>query len=537
MNTKAIVSKKSSEEIIADLQSGNISPLALPAYIAECEFYDTEDARNILDKVLKDINNDNKDTLVMPILTVLVDTPMKVLGFSQKKIEEFGLLPSKLLIEIKNFRYETDDTVGHSPSCRPEPDEQYDREKYEDKSKLKKFKRTEFKNRKCGKDGYTGERIYRDQATAPNFKKSAEVDHIISLKQSHDQFKVVGSLTDEQKKELANSPANLTMTSRKVNNTKRADTIIDVCSNDKLTPKEKECIIKKQVESHLKTSYAATGMASQNLTKQHLGELAAAVIVPFGYEIRDIFVNGLTFATEGHNAFSAMKYRMKRIFNYIIKRLPAILKDIFKDVTNAIIDIVSALVASIVKKFIRYAFEAIRIVTDAFKVMLSGGSPAQKADAFFKIIISGLVPLFIGVGLESLLGGFLPSPFSDILTIAITGIVTVIILHFVDKIDLFNAKEQIRRQRIKEIFDARIAQIKKDTSAFDISVTKKMEAVRIKFEENKILFNNAIAQNDFVTIDKCTSELASMFHVKIPYANSKEFVKYIKSEEKILIGL
>lgn len=48
------VKRKDIEQIKADLT--NISPLALPQYLAECEFYDMEDSQKVLSAAIQEFD-------------------------------------------------------------------------------------------------------------------------------------------------------------------------------------------------------------------------------------------------------------------------------------------------------------------------------------------------------------------------------------------------------------------------------------------------------------------------------------------------
>lgn len=112
-------------------------------------------------------------------------------------------------------------------SAKFQKPKQFDRTLLDSTAAKNRAKANAFGNRKTIKDPYTGKRLYRTQAEAKarygeNWAAhAAETDHNVSLKKIHTQTRNKPWVTNKDVRNAANSPDNLTVTSRKYNNAKR----------------------------------------------------------------------------------------------------------------------------------------------------------------------------------------------------------------------------------------------------------------------------------------------------------------------------
>ena len=104
----------------------------------------------------------------------------------------------------------------------------YQREKYVDKTQMKKAKDAAYGNKKTTTDAYTGETIHRDHKAAKNKYKSnasshqGETDHTVSAKAAYDYAKHMPHITDADVKAAVNRQHNFKEISKK-NNTSKGD--------------------------------------------------------------------------------------------------------------------------------------------------------------------------------------------------------------------------------------------------------------------------------------------------------------------------
>ena len=124
----------------------------------------------------------------------------------------------------------TESTVSSAQKAREKfaSSESYVRNEIVDQTAMDKFKNKAFSSEKTVKDPYTGKTLVQTQAEAKlkygeNYAEhSAEPDHIIPLKEIHEQFKKDPFATVDDKKRIANGKGNMVLTSRKYNNAKRS---------------------------------------------------------------------------------------------------------------------------------------------------------------------------------------------------------------------------------------------------------------------------------------------------------------------------
>ena len=149
---------------------------------------------------------------------------------------------------------------------------------------------------------------------------------------------------------------------------------------------------------------------------------------------------------------------------------------------------------------------------------------AEKGDAIIKIL-GGSVIAICGIGIEALLNKLgVTEPWSVILSTIFSGIASTMFMLLLDRIDLFSVKAENRRQRIEEIFNERIKDIKEAEQAFDNSAIEIMRNQRLQFVSIEKNIRNGIDNNNIDTINTGLFELAAFMRIDLDYKNQAEFV-------------
>lgn len=135
--------------------------------------------------------------------------------------------------------------------------DKYDRRLLDDGIAKKNVKQNAFKSNVEVRDPYTGKKLTLTKAEArqkygENWQEHlAEADHRVSLEKRYEQTKDNPWLTNEDIKASSNSPENLEVVSRKINNSKRSRSASDYVDNEKYL-KKTGVKISEQAKSKLK---------------------------------------------------------------------------------------------------------------------------------------------------------------------------------------------------------------------------------------------------------------------------------------------
>jgi hypothetical protein len=482
-------------------------------------------------------------------------------------------------------------TYVKSPGATDITRQEYEREK------LQAEKWNEFRDKKWaetygdvayGNDEYGGStqiRVKHNKAENDNrikdkYGHQAELDHIIPLKQIHGHFNQFSEfteryLTDGACVDIANDDTNLAFTNKRLNrwiknsrtneeaiahSEKICQEIKDKLSEPGITEEQREKLKKKlnnwslsdeekqilrdkqeQAEKSLKINTALSGAKTVGL--EQIGKIVETVVGPISFELKDMVKNGVTSGVEAEDFLSAIGLRLKRAFIYIASELPRLLGELFKDIGQMLLTFLKGFICKIgklLKGFIDIITKGFGSIIEAIKILQrpdSQMSGAQKGHAITKLLISfaagALGGWLIDLGLEQL---GLPDPFSDILASIASAIITSLLMYIFDKIDIFSTKSELRLARVKEVFDLRIQVIKESTNQFDIAARETMKAQRIQFEKLKITLDGALRFKNMKQVNAVMDDLAEFFKVDIPYSSPEEFLRFIQSNEKMVIG-
>ena len=448
--------KKSHEEIVRELE--NISPLALPQYIAECEFYDMTSSRQILDEAIAEFEKDGgaKDAILKPIILSVADGLIEALP-NTRQLRRKGLTPQRIYNECEAFSYEEplespllDTAYVDYKNAREYTREfaqnersEYRRNLYSNNNAMNKYKDAKVKNNGDAKnltDEYTGQKnitAYKNSADLrrndPTHRYQAQTDHIVPLKQIHNQLAGNYALSDNDIRIIANQDYNFALTSGKINQTKKDSTNSEYVkkNKDNLDPATQKIMLEKEKEAQAalnsktngvvgnnllfrgtvssdeaKTAYktfaekngrkptadekkaierdlqrqktlAVHGKLLGNATNQAMncavGNVVMFILKPLYYEIKDTFINGFRDGVNASTGLEAIKIRFGRVKDYVIKNVASFigdnLWDFIKGLVSSLIEGIISLFVGIFKQILKVIKEGIRIFAQSAKIL------------------------------------------------------------------------------------------------------------------------------------------------------------------------
>ena len=315
-------------------------------------------------------------------------------------------------------------------------------------------------------------------------------------------------------------------------------------------PPQERAAARQQIRQDLQSNKAkkiygqASSDAANQATEMAMGNALLFILKPIYYELRDSFKNGFIEGVNCTNGMDAVKVRFVRMKQYIqdnaSKFLGGGIAELIKGFISAFIEALIGLFLGMFKCVLKLIKEGIRIFVQAAKILWGKDSSkmtsAQKGDAIVKLI-GGSVAALAGIGIDALLNSIgVPDSWSMPLSTMISGIVSAVFMCILDKADLFNVRDERRNARIKEVFDARVADMRADTANFSIAVSERLKKDRAKYLELDQAVNTAIANKDIKAVDTALSGMADFFEVSLPYNDCQSFVRYLKSQHKICIG-
>lgn len=225
-----------------------------------------------------------------------------------------------------------------------------------------------------------------------------------------------------------------------------------------------------------------------------LVEAIRLLLNPLTYEIKDIVKNGID--VNGYKNGAAIKYRFKRLTRYVLRQLKnigSLIFDLLKTFLLSFIDGILSLFVGIFAKIYKIVKQAIGAAIQAFKILFGKDSknmsPAQKGDAIVKLVGSTVIALS-GKVFDTLVTELLKlvgvpanviEPISGVLSTILAGVAAALFMYAMDRLDIFGVKYEQRTERIKEIFDARIADIKAAQEAMDDATVEKLAEAKKKF--------------------------------------------------------
>lgn len=165
------------------------------------------------------------------------------------------------------------------------------RNKIDNVSKRKKFKKEQFSGKKTCKDPYTENILHEDIKAAQNkygkkcyTKHTLDVDHNIPLEQVYNQLKDNPFLTNEDIKNIANIEANYTATNSNTNRAKGSQSNLEFIQNQEdknnvLSRQQKEKMVNRQKYSQQQINIEATKTTIRNANEIGMEGAKNAIIV------------------------------------------------------------------------------------------------------------------------------------------------------------------------------------------------------------------------------------------------------------------
>lgn len=255
-----------------------------------------------------------------------------------------------------------------------------------------------------------------------------------------------------------------------------------------------------------------------------LGSAVLFLIKPLYYEMKTSFLYGFKDGVNATSIKEAISIRFGRIKDYVwaqlcdLKNLLGSAMDMLKNFLSSIIEGIIGMLVGVLKKAFRVVKECLKIFVQSYSVLFGSASksmtPAEKGDAILKIFGSSTASL-CGIAIDTWLEQYKVFPeFKGALSALLAGFTSMLILYLLDKADIFNVKAERRNQRIKEVFDERIKDIRDATQTMNETViatlkTQAMESRRILSSLSEafssgnytMACNAAIAYANFMKID------------------------------------
>lgn len=367
----------------------------------------------------------------------LGDNHADVNGYTEYK----NINHDEIEYQIQLEKWKRDGKKGDQPqyngSVNSNSTQEYIRSNLEDSSAMNDYKEKQRHGEKKIKDEYTEkDNLYVSQNNMPDnyndetHRKQAQPDHIVPLKQLHEQYKHNYALDDSDLKRIANSESNLAITSAEINQVKRDMTNkqyiewmdehgkpLDENTKKIMLQKQKEAT--KSIESDVNKTVAKNlvgkgqvdekamknavnefkennGQApteeqrnqiEQNLIKKKtneirgtavknaagqakdyaVGNLILFIVKPIYYEISDIFKNGLKEGVGADSGSQALGIRFTRVKKYVMTHAKAFFGDSILDFVKGF---VSSLIEGIISLFVGMLKQVLKILKEGVKILV-----------------------------------------------------------------------------------------------------------------------------------------------------------------------
>lgn len=451
------------------------SPLEISRLLQQIELYDEKSSQEVLDEVYEKFDSEEhlEDEVLKPVFMSVVDGLLEATA-GGRVARKKGLTASRVIEECTNFSYDNlgdnhadvngyteykninhdeieyqiqlekwkrDGKKGDQPqyngSVNSNSTQEYIRSNLEDSSAMNDYKEKQRHGEKKIKDEYTEkDNLYVSQNNMPDnyndetHRKQAQPDHIVPLKQLHEQYKHNYALDDSDLKRIVNSESNLAITSAEINQVKRDMTNkqyiewmdehgkpLDENTKKIMLQKQKEAT--KSIESDVNKTVAKNlvgkgqvdekamknavnefkennGQApteeqrnqiEQNLIKKKtneirgtavknaagqakdyaVGNLILFIVKPIYYEISDIFKNGLKEGVGADSGSQALGIRFTRVKKYVMTHAKAFFGDSILDFVKGF---VSSLIEGIISLFVGMLKQVLKILKEGVKILV-----------------------------------------------------------------------------------------------------------------------------------------------------------------------
>lgn len=557
-----------------------VSPLEVGNILLAQELHDEKEVLKVLEEIDAEIKGgqDIVDMLLLPVFYTVIDrlitgSPL-MKGSSAASL---NITPTLVIEECKSFSYEkyqaeacTDNSLkvkadNYAESKVVRGREEYIRKEYEDPKQKEKYRISKANGgtNKTIEDEYSTGRVYLRQKDADrrNYRQPEEhrsnVDHVVPLHVKYQELKDNYALSKSEIKELLNSEANLAITNASLNKSKSDTTNseyvkkhdLDEITKQKMLDREHQAIkdlnamqnkavAHKLINTKAERNRILTRAGNDSLkhsvaeTKNNtIGRVIIEFIKVAYFELTDTFKNGICYRTGENSKLAAFKVRIGRAVKYIFRQccnLAMIVDDFvtsfIKSLFNAIVNLFAGFLKNawnIIKSGITSIFQAVKILLTSSEEM----SGAEKCDAIMKLAVA-TATMILGESLEAYLRPMLGN-FADIMTPIVSGLLSAVIIFLLEKLDIFGVSIERKRRRVKEVFEARIADIQQNIDTFNKAAIETLVNQRQCFDWLMLSFSKAEKSGDLDAMALQSFQLAKFFNVELEYKNEDEFLDFL----------
>lgn len=426
---------------------------------------------------------------------------------------------------------------------------------------------------------------YQKHANSEGEKNLAsDSDHVVPVKQINDRYAKNAFLTDADIAAITDADTNLIEISNELNRMKGAGSFQDLASRKevlqqkrdsgvKLSTQEKRDIkklegisdetlsngIKCENESsgnihgdaqsraienlkNNKTKIATkAGMQSLEQTQyQVLGTAMIEAIKPLFYELSDSVKNGFEAGAGVTDLMAAIKIRFGRVMEYIKKKIIPMLdgfaKNLFQNFSKILIEGLLGLVTGIFKSIMRIISEGFSAIVSAVKILCTDAgsmSAAEKGDAIVKLLASTVTTFTIFYFSEHIVKAIPDEFMQDVCLAIMSGVASTLVVYLIDKVDLFSLEYEKRSKLVAEIFQERIATIKKNTDAFNAASVQELASQKVAFKKLYEDFESGV-DNDF-DITGNVSAIADFMKLDLKIRDTESFLDTLMREKVLVI--
>lgn len=427
-------------------------------------------------------------------------------------------------------------------------------------------------------------RLKKDAISAGKKSSASDSDHLLPVKQISDQFANNSFLTNDDISVITDADYNLIEISNELNRMKGAGSFQDLYdkkkallnkknSGAKLSSKEKKALkklesisdqtlkngIEKEKESSNKTREEAQKSAIENIknnkkaiikkagkqaTEQTSYELLGTAIIeaikPIFYELMDSFENGFEIGVKASSLGEAIKIRFSRIMSYlreaILPTLKGAVNGFFNNISKVLIEGIIGLVEGLFKSVMRIISEGFSAMISALKVLSSKDMSAeQKGDAIVKILAS-TVTTFVTFYFSEYIISAIPKNLDfleDIFLAIMSGVASTLVVYLIDKVDIFSIKHEKRSKLVEEIFQHRIATIKKNTDVFSAVSIQELATQKLAFR--KLYADLQAGIDNDVDVTRKVNSIADFMKIEVDIRDSETFLEVLKREKVLVI--
>ena len=542
----------------------------MECYFWMMELYDEKTSQEVLDEVHEKFDSAEhlEDEVLKPVFMSVIDGLLEATS-GGRAARKKGLTASRVVEECTSFSYDdlednhtnvngyteykninhdeieyqvqlekwkkdgkNGDRPQYNGSVNSNSTQEYVRSNLEDSSAMNDYKEKQRHGEKKIKDEYTGkDNLYVSQNNMPDnyndetHRKQAQPDHIVPLKQLHEQYKHNYALDDSDLKRIANSESNLAITSAEINQVKRDMTNkqyiewmdehgkpLDENTKKIMLQKQKEAT--KSIESDVNKTVAKNlvgkgqvdekamknavnefkennGQApteeqrnqiEQNLIKKKtneirgtavknaagqakdyaVGNLILFIVKPIYYEISDIFKNGLKEGVGADSGTQALGIRFTRVKKYVMTHAKAFFGDSILDFVKGF---VSSLIEGIISLFVGMLKQVLKILKEGVKIIVGS------VQILFGKNAKAMSPAQKGDAIIKLIGGSV---------IAISGVALESLLN---KIGIGEPWSVVLSTMLSGIASALFMYILNKADLFSTKAEKRYERVKEIFDE------------------------------------------------------